>query len=208
MIKAVLFDVDGVLLDSFEANLKFFQNLISGLGHRPPTREEYSQMFHIPMREVIKKFTNISSEEELNKICQIRAAGQIQYPIELLEYPDQLEEVIQVLKQDYILGIVTSRIRGGIFEAPRLLNLKEHFSVVVVHEDTEKHKPEPEPLLFAAKKLGVKPVETVYIGDLPSDLQAAKSAGMKVIIYSKDKFVEADACTDDFKTLPELIKKL
>jgi phosphoglycolate phosphatase-like HAD superfamily hydrolase len=40
MIKAVLFDIDGVLLDSFETNLKFFQDLLTKAGHRPPTREE------------------------------------------------------------------------------------------------------------------------------------------------------------------------
>ena len=208
MTKAIIFDVDGVLLDSFEASLKFFQNLIAHTGHRPPTREEYSQMFHLNMRLVIQKFTGLSTEQELGDVCALRTKGLVPYPVELLAYPEKLEEIIAELSGKYLLGIVTSRLRDSIFEAPRLAALKKYFSAVVAYEDTEKQKPDPAPLLLAAQQLTVKPGEAVYVGDLPSDLQAAHNAGMKALIYSPQALAGADACTSSFDELPALINNL
>ncbi|MCX6795492.1 MAG: HAD family hydrolase [Candidatus Falkowbacteria bacterium] len=208
MVKAILFDVDGVLLDSFEANLKFFQVLISDLGHQPPTREEYQEIFNLNMIGVLKKFTHISSEEEFKKICELRAVGKISYPTELLSYPESLEEVVHSLNQKYSLGIVTSRITASIFESPRLKNLKEFFPIVVACEDTKLHKPDPAPLLLAAEKLSLPPEDIVYVGDQKTDLQAARSAGMKIIMYSPEKFPEADRCTSKFSELLEIINHL
>lgn len=71
-----------------------------------------------------------------------------------------------------------------------------------------RHKPDPEPLLLAAQKLGVKPEETVYIGDVENDLKAAHAAGMKVILYSKDKPEDADAYATSFEKLPSIIGAL
>lgn len=55
MIKAIIFDVDGVLFDSFEANFKFYEDLFNKAGYIPPTRKEYPKLFHLPMMDVIKK---------------------------------------------------------------------------------------------------------------------------------------------------------
>jgi beta-phosphoglucomutase-like phosphatase (HAD superfamily) len=66
MIKAVLFDVDGVLIDSFEANLKFFQRLISKAGYTPPTREEYQVAFSMNLRSAIKRSSNPRLKKKLN----------------------------------------------------------------------------------------------------------------------------------------------
>ena len=79
---------------------------------------------------------------------------------------------------------------------------------MVAYEDTENHKPHPEPLLLAAKSLNVSPEECVYIGDVENDLIAGRAAGMKVIIYAKEAILGADAQTASFKELPQLIQKL
>jgi len=110
--------------------------------------------------------------------------------------------------QNYLLGIVTSRIKESVYESPKLAKLEKYFKVAVSYQDTTNHKPHPEPLLFAAQKLGAKPEECVYIGDVENDIKAARAAGMKVIIYSKNKFDQADACTSSFIKLPELISSL
>ena len=57
MIKAVIFDIDGVLLDSFEANLKFFQDLMIKFGYLPPTKEEVPPIFHLNMWDAIRSLT-------------------------------------------------------------------------------------------------------------------------------------------------------
>lgn len=208
MIKAVIFDIDGVLLDSFEANLKFFQDLMIHTGHRPPTRKEFPPIFHLSMMDAIKILTKSNSKEEVEKIWEIGRSREVPYDVGLLSVPKGAEDIIKELSKKFLLGIVTSRQRGSVYEAPQLAKLKEYFRVSVCYEDTTRHKPEPEPLLFAARSLHVQPLECIYIGDVENDIIAAKTAGMKVIIYSKSIFPEADACTSSFMQLPNLIETL
>ena len=91
---------------------------------------------------------------------------------------------------------------------PQLAPLEKYFKVDVSYEDTINHKPDPEPLLLAAQKLGVLPEDCVYVGDVENDVVAAKAAGMKSILYSNDKLYNADANFSSFSKLPELIKSI
>lgn len=205
MIKAVLFDIDGVLINSFDANLKFFQDLLSKAGYSPPTRNMYAPMYHLSMTDVIKEVTKSHSEKEIQRIWEMGNKRAVDYPLHLLKLQIGVKETIKKLHKKYSLGIVTSRVKNGVFEFPELASLQQYFSTVIAYEDTTNHKPHPEPLLFAAKQLKVKPSEVVYIGDLDNDIQAAKAAGMKIIIYSPDSFQSADRCTSLFKEIPLLI---
>jgi len=208
MIKAIIFDVDGVLIDSFEANLKFFQRLMDKAGYTPPTREKYQNVFAMNMMEAIETLTQSDSEQEIKRIWQMGKNREVIYDSELVAMPEGAAEVIKTLGRDFILGIVTSRIKESVYEAPALAELASHFKVAVGYQDTTNHKPHPEPLLFAAKKLGVKPKECIYIGDALSDLQAGRAAGMQVIIYSENKEDGANAWTASFPELSTLVTSI
>jgi HAD superfamily hydrolase (TIGR01509 family) len=208
MIKAVFFDVDGVLIDSFNANLKFFQDLLLKAGYKPPTRKQYAPMYHLSMTDVIKEITKSDSEKEIQRIWEMGNKRAVPYPLHLLKLHTGVVETLKKLHKKYPLGIVTSRVKNGVFEFQELASLQQYFSTVIAYEDTANHKPHPEPLLFAAKELRVKPSEVVYIGDLDNDVQAAKAAGMKVIIYSSAYIPSADRNTSSFKKIPSLIQSL
>jgi len=208
MIKSVLFDVDGVLLDSFDANLRFFQDLMQKTGYRPPTGKEYPALFHLNMLQVIRILTKSTSEDEVKKIWEMGKSRAVKYHLELLQHPKDMEEIIKELSKSYSLAIVTSRVKGTVYESPKLAKLKKHFKATITYEDTINHKPHPEPLFLAAKKLGVPPKEAVYIGDVENDVLAAKAAGMKVITYARRKFPNSDAGTHSFRKLPALISRL
>lgn len=208
MIKAVLFDVDGVLLDSLKANLKFCQDLFAKAGHGPLTRKMYAGMYHLPLVEIIRLVTKSTSEKEIQRIWEMGIRRNVPYPVHLLTLHTDVKTTIQKLYGKYPLGIVTSRVKTTIFEFSKLSALQKYFSTVIAYEDTANHKPHPEPLLFAAGQLNVKPTEVVYIGDMESDVLAAKAAGMKVIIFSKTPFDSPDAYTSSFKEIPKLIKTL
>ena len=111
-------------------------------------------------------------------------------------------------RKKYLLGIVTSRVKYGVFKHPKLADIVKEFLVIVSYEDTIKHKPNADPLLTAAKKLKLNPDEVIYIGDTEIDIQAARAAGMKIIIYAKHKLKGADAFTPFFNRLPHLIDSL
>jgi pyrophosphatase PpaX len=77
------------------------------------------------------------------------------------------------------LGIVTAKRRRTVQLAlDRFPALEQEFDVVVAHEDTDRHKPDPDPVLLAIKKLGGTPAEAAYVGDSPFDIRAAKAANV------------------------------
>lgn len=206
MIKAVLFDIDGVLVDSFDANLQYFTNLLKRAGYKPPTREEYISIFPLTVWDSVKELTKSNSEKEINRIVEM-AKTNVDYPYHLIKISEEVLDAVHKLEK-YKLGIVTSRVKEGFYNNPVLVKLKEHFPLVVTYEDTKKHKPDAEPLLFACEKLNIKPEEAVYIGDQQVDIDAAKGAGMKIILYSKEKFGSPDLYTSTFVEIPELIGTL
>jgi len=208
MIKAVIFDVDGVLLDSFEANLKFFSDLMNHFGHRSPTREEFPSLFHRPMKDIIKELSKLENEQEIDKIWTAGKDGEVSYPHELLSGPENLEKIIKKLSKKYILGIVTSRTTENVFRFFPMTKIKQYFKISVNYQDTKNHKPHPEPLLLSAEKLGVLPEECVYVGDVENDVVAAKAAGMKAVIYSKNSVSSADANVSLFSDLENAIDNL
>lgn len=206
MIKAVLFDVDGVLLDSFDANFEFFSSLLTMAGHKPPSKEEYRPLLHLTMHDVIKVLTN-GSDEEVKRIWELGRSEKMPSVAHLLKVPEGAKETLDELHSKYTLGIVTSRIKEKVYVAG-LAELEHSFQVAISYQDTKNHKPHPEPLLLACKKLGVEPSEAIYIGDTESDVIAGKAAGMKVISYTTSEFKDADARTFSFPELPEIIQKL
>ena len=206
MIKALVFDIDGVLIDSFDANLKFFQDLLSKAGYKPPTKKEYSPIFHLSMLDVIRICTKSSDEKEIKRVWEMGRSRKVKYPIFLLKTTKDLEKTIIELSGKYLLGIVTNRVKEGIYKIPVLSRLKKYFQITVAYQDTVNHKPHPDPLLLACKKLGVNPDEAVYVGDAQSDIIAAKAAGMKVIFFSQVTNKNADATTSQFQKLPKLVE--
>ncbi len=99
---------------------------------------------------------------------------------------DQLEafwEVVEVLPrlraEGRRLGIVTAKRRSTVRLAlDRLPGLEDLFEAIVTADDTDRHKPHPDPILAALARLGVRPEDGAYVGDSPFDVRAAKAAGV------------------------------
>ena len=95
------------------------------------------------------------------------------------------------------LGLVTAKRHASVMLAfDRFPGLEEQFDVVVGHDDTERHKPDPAPILHAVERLGVDPSQAAYVGDSPFDIQAARAAGSFAIavgwggIHSLERLAE------------------
>lgn len=208
MIKAVLFDVDGVLLNSFEANVVFFQNLLAQAGYPIPKKEDLSPIIiHNTLKKSIVELTH-APDREVQRIYKIAERSLLDYPFQLLTMPQNAEKIIKKLFNNYTLGIVTSRIKDSIYGMPQLAKLKKYFKITVGVEDTKFHKPNPEPLLFACNKLNVSIDQTVYIGDTKTDIIAGKMAGMKVILLADKNFENAEFYTSTFEKIPEIISNM
>ena len=207
MIKAVIFDIDGVLVDTLKANLKFFQDLMRHAGYKPPTYEEYKGLYPKHLKDVVRILTKSDSEEEIMRVWNMGASRVVNFPNELITSPPGVLETVEELSKKYKLGIVTNRIRAGVYSIPQLAALEKYIQVSVAFEDVKKTKPDPEPLLLAARKLGIRSEECVYIGDALTDVQAGKAAGTKVVTYPKI-LEKADAFFSSFAQLPSVLDRL
>lgn len=208
MIKAVLFDVDGVVIDSFNANLQFFNDVFSHLGLPHITAAQYKTAFHLPAKEVLKKFAPELSTHKVEDTYQSIKRGEIRYPDELTKLNPGAIETIKSLSTPYKTGLVTSRIREGVYQLSQLSEIVKIVQVIVTFDDTDKHKPDPDPIELALEKLNIKPDEAVYIGDAETDFLSARAAGVKMIMFNKPEVKGADGYVENFSEVPELIKKL
>ena len=207
MIKAVLFDVDGVLLDSKEANAKYLENIIIRAGYRKPEKKDLEKVFHISLLDSIKLLTKERNKTKITKLWK-QAELKENYPFDLIRVPEDIKETIIKLSKKYKLGIVTSRAMAGVEEFFHYTRLQNYFEVVVASDIIKNPKPDPESLFFAISKLKVKPNEAVYIGDSRNDLIASKKAGAFFILYSnyfEYPLLKAGMWTRDFRNLPRLI---
>ena len=200
MIKAVIFDIDGVLEETLDANIKFYEDLMKNTGYPKPSRKILEKSHHLTMWDTIALLTKENSKDKIMKIWDIgRYADKHD---ELKKFPENFLEVIKKLSRKYKLGIVTGRVRHGADNFLRRSKTGKYFSSVVSFEDYQKAKPDPEPLLVAAKKLKILPNEAVYIGDALSDRIAAKAAGIKFIFYSNC----VKGAVRNFKQLADVIE--
>jgi pyrophosphatase PpaX len=89
--------------------------------------------------------------------------------------------LVSLKDEGRLLGIVTAKRRATVDLAFNVLPLRHLFDIVVGGDETERHKPDPEPLLLAAARLDVAPETCAYVGDSPFDIRAAKAAQMYAI---------------------------
>jgi len=207
MIKAVIFDVDGILVDSREANIAFYQKLLPAAGYPPVGREAVLACFHLPLRGAIQKLTGVSESAELERIFNIGNNFSLR-DADLFEFPKELEEVLSKLRREYRLAIATSRTRLGMDHVFSARQIKQLFDVVVTFEDYDNPKPHPEPLQVALKQLELSSNEAVYVGDSFTDIEAAKSAGMKSIYIAAEPHQDATLNISSFDRLLDAVESL
>ncbi|MDR3642202.1 MAG: HAD-IA family hydrolase [Candidatus Doudnabacteria bacterium] len=208
MIKAVIFDIDGVLLDSYKATTIYLKQLGTQLKLKVPSNASFHKNFYYqPIHETLRIVNKIQNVDELeSRLKKIR--GKITDHLPYHKLYEGSDRALRELHKKYRLGLASSRTKPGLDWYLKFAGTKKYFKVIVGLHHVKHHKPHPEPLLLAAKKLIVKPNECVYVGDAPTDLQAARAAGMKIIIYGRKKVTGADAYITSFNRLVPTIGKL
>lgn len=174
MIKAVIFDVDGVLIDSNKIIVEAYQKTAEELGLRVPSPHEVVDLMGRPLAEIVRILWAKSDVElymeEYRKL----------FMDETLVIPaieGAVDAVREIRESGFKIGVLSGKtmffIKKHLREAGFNINW---FNAIVSFETTKKHKPDPEPLLYAINQLGVKTEETVYVGDALSDYECARNA--------------------------------
>jgi pyrophosphatase PpaX len=171
----VLFDLDGTLIDSGPIILASMQYAVHTVLGREIPPDELG--LTIGGQGIVAQMQAIDAgrADDLVEVYKEHNDGLH----ETLEAFDELLELLPQLKAEgRKLGIVTAkRHRTVALALERFPALRDEFDLVVAHEDTERHKPDPDPVLFAIERLDGTPAQAVYVGDSPFDIRAAKAAG-------------------------------
>lgn len=206
-VRAVLYDCDGVLVNSREANLATYQNLLGVAGYEKPSREVVEELFHLPLKESIAELIGTTDAKEIDRIIKLVENKSVRRP-DLFEFPVSLEVVLADLHRKHKQGIVTSRIKLGLDDVLDSREISQFFNVLVAREDYRESKPAPDSLLVAARLLLIPPEKIVYVGDSHVDVEAAKAAGMMSIHLAAKAHNDADIAITDFGEVPAAVKKL
>lgn len=177
-LEAVLFDLDGTLIDSAGLILASMRHATAEvLGEALPD-EVLMRNVGVPLHVQMAEFSEHHADELL---VAYRAHNAIVHDELLCDYPGTLVAVRRVAATGVRLGIVTSKSRPVAERGIERCGLGEPFEVLVAMEDTELHKPHPAPLLLAMERLGVRPERCAYVGDAAQDMLAARAAGVLAV---------------------------
>ncbi|MBI4049595.1 MAG: HAD family hydrolase [Candidatus Doudnabacteria bacterium] len=204
-IKAVIFDIDGVLIDSLGANAEFFAHFFRSIGHRRFSKSKYAEFNHMTMFDIIKNLGPTKSTASVRKLW--RAAKKFPYPFDLVKVPSNAVSTVKSLSRLYRIGVVTSRVRASAADILNRYGFKRFVKVVVGFEDFRHPKPHPQPLRVALRRLKIKPREAVYVGDTETDLLSAKAAGVIAVYFANRKHKLADYHVSSFGQLADILRK-
>ena len=191
--KAIIYDIDGTLLNTVDQNMYTLIRIIKEELGEDRTFEEVVHFTAYPGLKIIEKL-GIRDVEGVY-------ARWVRYVNEYDKGAEPYEGILELLEGAKELGIrqaiVSSKRRRQYGIDMVTPGYDKYMETAVLCEDTEKHKPDPEPLLVCLSRLGVKPEEAIYVGDANTDMEAARNAGMDFVYAAWGSFFPVDPYAPD-----------
>lgn len=188
---AVLFDLDGTLIDSIDLILSSYRHTMQTHRGTPPPDSVWLAGLGTPLWTQFRKFTD--DEAEVAAMVETYRTHNLAHHDRMVRpYPGVLDAVRQLHAAGRRLGIVTSKKHDGAERGLRHCGFDGLFSVVVGADDVQRHKPDPEPVLHALARLGVAPADAVFVGDSPHDLVAGRAASVPTAAVAWGPFPRAE----------------
>jgi len=182
-IEAIIFDYDGVLNDSLDV-IRELYNEFHRLGittKKFNTNKEISEFFHGDPHTNLER-AGAKLSPELIKRCDKIVKKFIPKTDKHALFYDDADKLLIKLKDDgYRISIVSNGDKGAIKYKLKKYNVKPLVDVILGYEQMEKPKPHPHGILKCLKKMKLEPEQAIYVGDMESDISAAKAANVKVV---------------------------
>lgn len=198
--KAIIFDMDGVLVDSEVAYLNFFREFLERHG-KEIKEDVLLKIAGADSRMTWRYMTILWGDTDTPD--QIRQLFHQEYPENMIDYQKYLfpgiGELLENLKmQGYILALASSSKKRDIYRMLKENGLQQYFSVIVSGEDFKESKPNPEIYYDTCARLKLSPEECLIIEDSTYGIQAGKAAGVKVIAIKDTRFGYDQSMADDW----------
>src|SRR5712691_9330927 len=209
---AVLFDLDGTLIDSIELILNSAKHAFRDRNGHVPSDAEWLTGVGIPLATMFRRYARDDAEVDA-LIAKYREYQLANHDRLVRCYDEVVETVDRLRSAGHPLGVVTSKTGWLAQRGLDNVGLGSHIDVIVGCDTCEKHKPDPGPVLFALDELGYEPPDAVFVGDSIYDMKAGNAAGVTTIAalwgpFSREDLVASSPThyLDRISDLPSLLK--
>jgi HAD superfamily hydrolase (TIGR01509 family) len=198
----IIFDCDGVLFESRQANLAYYNAVLEHFGETPVESSDHARAHLCHTAASPQVFLQLLGEERTPAALSLAADLDYRQFIPFMAPEPGMQEALARLAESYPLAVATNR-------GYSMLSILEHFDLsrffrtVVTSRDVERPKPAPDMLHEAARRLQYLPQQLLFVGDSELDQAAARSAGMPFAVYRGD--LQAELSLGHHAELVELL---
>lgn len=185
-MKAVLFDLDGTLIDSFDAHILSYKKALEKFD-LPVKEDAIRKDFGLIAEDILRKEYPDLSEEKVRGIVGLKRkffVGSCLSEIKL--FPGVFNVLSKLKSEGFLLALCTSSSKKEALEILDYFQIADFFRVVVGGDEIENPKPAPDILLKACERLSVSTKDSVFVGDSVFDEQAGKKAGIKFFMVDPE----------------------
>jgi beta-phosphoglucomutase len=202
--QAILWDLDGVIVDSGQYHFRSYQWLLAQRGVEMSQQRFFSQMFGRRNWDILQDVLGPLSLEEVHALAEQKEAKFRELVRgHITALPGAAELLRRAHEAGILQSIVSSTPRANIELIVETLGVGGYLDAIVGEEDSERGKPDPQPFTTAADRLGVAYERCVVIEDAPEGVAAGKAAGMRVIGVAitrpPERLAQADLVVDSLK---------
>ncbi|MBT7696943.1 MAG: HAD-IA family hydrolase [Desulfobacterales bacterium] len=200
-IKAVVFDCDGVMFNTDDANKAYYNSILSHFKKPDMTLDEFN---FAQMHTADESIAHLFKERESFKKAQEYRKKMSYFPfIKDMEMEPYLIPLLKKLRPEFKTAIATNR-SDTMNSVLQEHGLEEYFDIVVSALDVKMPKPHPEPLLKVLKYFNIGSTQAIYIGDSELDELSAKKAGIPLVAYNNQSLT-ADFHITSLKQIENII---
>lgn len=178
MIKAVIFDIDGTLLDTGELILRAFEHTLKTYKIPPVERVEIKKRIGPPLFEI---YADLAPHLDPAALMETHRSFQVEN-LHLSEpFLETLATLDKLKKMGVKISAVTNRTNRSSLKTLKMAKIDHLFEIVISPEDVKHEKPNPEGLFIVLKHMNVDPSEALMVGDTSADVDAGRAAGVKTV---------------------------
>ena len=179
-IRALLTDLDGTLIASVDPICNALFECFRHVDAPVPEKQQIVDMFGLPVEVMLMELGGVKPEET-DRIDRFIAEYKRQYPIHMVtaKILPGVEETLDFYhKANVKICLITNERRQNATHILQALGLSKYVEYMISRDDVTRFKPDPQPLLLAAKEVGEAEADCAYIGEAPYDIQAGVASGI------------------------------